>query len=324
MQLTAMFDDLPITWWTRRAVGSSLYYVSKAAVLMKLGGRTFPVTGFSCGTDLGRTLEFARFELFERLFSPSKLHLRSFPTLREHDRYPAVHWPDFSPAAIIGYHRMFSLNSSRSTHTVDATGLAYGTDLQSAAERAVMEVCERHVLAKIWYGRARISRIKWKTPPGIQVFSVALDPAIPFALAAFDDPQKSVFVCGSAISQSLKGAINRAISEAVMLHDGIIRFDCPSYQNAASARHYRSLRGRKSDERRSRFLLKIVESPLPRELHLTGTETFTRIFKRPPTARIVLLHESEQHFVVRALVPNAICPANMRTSQFTFVTDPFC
>lgn len=308
------------------------YYIAKSGLSVKLNifkkEKEFNVFGFSISKNRKTSLKKAEAELYERFYvsypAISKLippdsfvNTFSWPSLKEIK-------PRQASEVFIGY---------EDRQTLDSSGVSFGKSFKIAVETSIYELCERHLLGRIWYS-GNLKLIKFKSIILLKSVITAnfyrIDGKnIPcFCLVILEDSHKKIWLAGSSVCKTMGVAEEKAFSEAVMLFYDLQKQSTPQYWSKKANRHWFSLRGKESLKRKKYFENNIVNLnsnitfKLIKNIYDLVKFTFGN-FKNH--IEIVQIYNIKNSYVIRALSRLSLFPINYReNNEFEKIpSDPF-
>ncbi|MFE2551076.1 hypothetical protein ACFXGI_21385 [Streptomyces sp. NPDC059355] len=205
-----------------------------------IGGQRHAALGFGCSRSPERSRDSALWETYERLLMVAEisgsLGRRVHGTTRSGATTGSRPFEDIVPRP---WHSTYRPG-------LDATGLAVHATTPAARLSAERELLERTLLATIWYGTeplpSEITDHSCVTRGRMRTYTFGCRLGF-FSLAAWHDPDSEIFVIGSAVRESREQAVEHALSEAVMVYDGVWEGRTPRYHTSLSRGRYESLRG---------------------------------------------------------------------------------
>lgn len=312
-------SKFPITWLTKRSQIFPDHHISKAALVMALGGSDVPLMGAACERRVDAAFRIAECELFERLYT----HPR-FVRATARRSVDTTIWPSDGNVRTISRGTLIRMLSTRT----DGTGCAFGNSFESAAQRAILEVCERHVSTRVWYMQEKLIRVWGGRRKGkiTAATYTLMEPSLPYALTRIYDPTGNVLVAGAALSPEFQVSKEHSFAEAVMLYDSVILGHQPQYVRPSAKEHFRSLRGPESARRADYLATMVVRAARLEPPRLSVRKIVRKLFGISIQPTVVILHSSRENWVVLAKIPGALTPTSLRPSRSSnsaVVADPF-
>ena len=320
--------DLPAASVVSATSRPSGYFVAKEGLsLVRDNGENLNILGFGLSTDPSSAKSIAHFEFLERFWS---FYPACSGLVDVKSRVPAYEWPDtLKQTTVAAGSVMLGFKEKGSKR--DATGLACGTSIDDAAERAVLELCERHLLARFWC-KDDISLSLFRThsleEEGVvaEYFAIEEDPPLPFCIVTLK-VEGGLWVVGSAMGRTLTRAADKAFLEAAMLFDSMSQKHLSAYNSqTANGRYERYVSGgfEKAEET---FLGKVNRRGLQRKWELEREDPLevivTRVLGEEASKILItpIIRQSE-YTIVSAFSAGALKPSDFRKDE-NELTDPF-
>jgi hypothetical protein len=320
--------DLPATTAVSVTARPHGYFIAKEGLsLSRDSGESLNIIGFGLSDDASKAKRIAHFEFLERFWS---FYPACSGMVDPKSMLPAFAWPDLSKQITIAASSVmlgFREKGSKS----DATGLAYGVSIDDASERAVLELCERHVLARFWWEddvHLRLFKTERLAGEGIvaEYYTVDEEPSVPFCLVTLKG-KGSLWCVGSAMARTLGRAADKAFLEAVMVFDSMSRNQAPAYNSdAGNGRYERYVAGgfAKAEEQ---FLGKVTRQIPQSNLDLEREDpvdvTVLRVLGEGARQLFIAPIISRSDFsVVSAFCESSLKPADFRERHNNQI-DPF-
>lgn len=287
------------------------------------------IGGFAIARNAGTASAAAKFEVLERLhalFDVARSHVTDAGTCR------SVRWPDLEAApplpasmCLLGPHPFGP------APYLDATGLAFHTDLRRCVQHGFYEALERHFTARIWYRgecMAEVGAPQYLIDDFVcRTFTLAKKPALPFAIAVICNEARSFACAGASFRENLGAAIDHAVDEACLLLDGYL--ECDAGPTCSDLGRLLSLRDPEISKMRLRHFEGLVTER--REGHTKAANSWNLLddisehLGGVPQARAGLLCSGPQGFVARTVVTGLDgLQASRRDASPTVPSDWFC
>ena len=195
--------------------------------------------GFAFGKDQLETEDRSRFEVYERAFAHYDLYQSQIGANADAP-LPVLHWQTHQKTGQIVPEKVLFAHPKQQDW-IDANGLAWHQNRESAIKSAFFELIERHMLSLIWYQRQKI--VLLNTLNGyINEEHYTSNNAVPFALVVLHSQEQEFWLCGSSVAGTLDQAIQKAQWEAYMLLDSILAQEDGSKNPSASGERLATLK----------------------------------------------------------------------------------
>lgn len=324
---------LPVQSMSRRSDLFPGYYCAKSGLgLRNWKGDPIFIGGFSFGDQSGYAQMVATCEVYERFYA---LYDAQSERLRKSSFLPCYVWGNQRIRQQVHAAKVLIGSApGMSSAGNDASGLGFHCRRADAEQHAVFELAERHLLARIWYGDAKVTPVTrpvcvtsdWR----LTYFTVAMRPHIPFSLAVLWSPSEPLWIAGSSICTTMREAQSKAWREAQMLADTIMHRDVGPCGNSHTRERLFALRGATAIVMQRHFAMKNVRRKNALAMDIDAlTEPWSivrRVFGNVPVY-CVPLHESSNAYVIRALCDSAWKLRTLRLQRSatdTIPRDPFC
>jgi len=303
-------------------------FLSKSATKLVAGNeRTRVILGFAADEDESLAANRSRWEVYERFWATYPFAL-GLPPDADVDAYV---WPSGKRKAVKA--KDILLRFIDESVSSDATGLAFGESFRDAFMRSILEVCERHLLASIWYKKSMVlsttKSISLREDAFLSFYCSAQYGGIPLVIAVLDYPSKDLWVCGSALCLNYLQAEKKAKFEALMIAESLLSESFPFYSKESARKRYWSLKGPLSKQRKSYFYSLIAgkSDNIAQCIDNNDANNLIKILLGDDSELLVsVIHKNRNEYVVRALSTYALSPAKERSgvSDESIPLDPFC
>jgi len=304
---------------------SSGHFLAKSGIFVKSGQHNTYVYGFGFNEVKENAKRASQFEALERLWATYAFHQDKKNFIGYSLKTPNE-CRIFSPSQVLIGSVLTSEEKS-----ADANGLGCHPAIDQAVNHAVLELIERHLLAEIWYEDGLVFEIKEKAlirEDGWQVrFYTSLGIDVPLAIAIVSNTDKSVWVLGSALRESLSQSSEHAKNEAFMLLESAFFENGTAYSKDIEKRLL-SLKNKNYSHAREDFFRAKVSNK-NKQIDVTSKIYSTREIVEKVLGDnsiwIVNLFNDVRISVVRAICDFAKNPRWFRHLQSGFPPlDPFC
>lgn len=303
-------------------------FVAKSAVRFKnwLGQSTL-VHGFSFGMDKERAEYLSRNEVLERLFAHYDFVGR--------EALEWISWPEHILKGEVGAHEVLLGPTPGGYARLDASGLGWHQSVEAAEKHTLLEVVERHLLCKWWYGTMKLKGIGAVVPLSngfkMEFATADLPKAIPFVVCVISHELNFTWLCGAAVCTSFQLAMEKAKNEALMLLDGVLSNDKMAFNpNKETMEILLSLRRSNVSKMRRQF----HEATLGKQqsngedlpiAEMDVDEIVQCTLGKDSIIKLVVIRNNEEGSLVRVLCDSALKVKEMRRLKGPErVTDPFC
>lgn len=315
--------DIERTVIVEEVVVGSVRYLAKAGTLLSdTNGNTRDIIGFSFSEDRDTSLRLATYEMYERFWAVYPIACGISPQVC----IECTHHESKSLQEVLIGDLLPSFGSHATN--IDSTGFAYRDSFEGAYEHGLMEVCERHLLEKVWYSNeslVHISSSKVKELSGVLSSYLIEGCVIPFVTSFFIADDCSLMSAGSSVKHSFDGAKNKAEKEALMIALSQKKGLTPAYLKAKHIKKYNEI-PREVVEGQIRHIRKKIDNrPISQKdwSHIWSVKDIaTAIFGENVDPLVCNIHEGEGEVVIRVLINTAKNPRNSRGSS-KFPIDPF-
>lgn len=195
-----------------------LHHISKTGLNVKLPNRKDKLFfgGYGCSKNKDLAERAAYFEAYERALS-TYYPVSSYCN-NDKIKYTDIKGENSGESCISEW--ILGPTPWKQDDFLDAVGLCIHSNYSDAKNHAVLEVLERHILAKIWYLCEPIAFLdKFQISPEIFCCSFTVTQNVPFVFTITYKKDLSLMCLGSAFSKSLEIAQAKSLSEAVILMD---------------------------------------------------------------------------------------------------------
>ena len=323
-------ESVPVKTIVRKSKISPFYWIAKSAVQFKNWlGQSVLVHGFSCNSDEAKAIHLSRMEIFERLFA-------HYDFVKK-DILQWVDWPqkDFTGDILPEEVLLGPMPSGPMNSKLDASGLSWHKNVEEAEKHALLEIIERHLLCKWWYGDLKLKKmeetIELSDDLFIEFATVDLLKPIPFVIAVISHRLNYTWLCGSSVRTSFQLAKEKAKNEALMLLDGILCGDETNLNpNKETSAILLSLRDPDASQKR-RYYYEVNLSgqeykgePLP-TVEMSVDEICKWTLGEEAEIKSVVIRDNEEGSLVRVLCSSALKVKEMRKiAKYDKLLDPFC
>jgi hypothetical protein len=185
------------------------------------------IGGFAIADNAEAASAAAKFEVLERLHA---LYDIVQSNLVDERACRSVRWPTLEDAPLLPASMcLLGPHPLGPPPYLDATGLAFHTDLRQSVRHGFYEALERHFTAAAWYRGERL--VELGEPRQIvgdflcRTFTLARRPSLPFAIAVIHEEGRSFACAGASFHENLGAAVRHAVNEACLVLDGYMEHD---------------------------------------------------------------------------------------------------
>lgn len=320
--------DVPVRTVVEESISPTGYFVARSATAFRnQTGKLRVIPGFGFSQNQDDAAVTSRYEVYEHLAGHYEFQAARGSCSFESRDWPGGHTgPAFSAPDVLLSMDAPSAHLGRN----DASGLAHHSTYSRAANHAVLELVERHLLCEIWWEGLQVVRCspteRIDDLTSIRTYTVAgARMGLPFALAIVNRTSDALWLCGSAVRATLQEAVAHAREEALMLLDNFARNRNWSHDQVGEAERLHALKGPLSEQRAAHFSNRVVDGSAGRGRSDSwpAVDIAARVL---PGSRIFVasLWRDEDSIVVRATSADAKrVPAFRRICSSATPRDPF-
>lgn len=315
-----MMHQIPFKTFVSKSSFIKGHYLAKSGVSFRNTKKELLHSfGFGFNSDEKSAIRASQFELYERFFADYEIYENKNINLTGHSFSDPLIKKKFPPEKIL-------IGGSSVRKAADANGLGCHFLPDKAAQHAVLEIIERHLLAQIWYFETEIFEIladpyfqnSWR----VRYYSVKGE--TPLAIAIVDNLENGIWVLGSAIRWPFEQAMQHAKNEAFMLLESSLSENGQSYSKDMDEKLL-TLKDKQFSELREKHFQSKVKGQM---LEPNYPFVLKRIIQNNigyDNLWLIPLHVSSHFSVVRAISGGAKNPRWINSKKINSIPpDPFC
>ncbi|PMP38707.1 YcaO-like family protein [Vibrio splendidus] len=212
-----------------------------------------------------------------------------------------------------------------------STGSAAHITIDDAVKHGIFEVMERHILSTMWYEGFTLVPIEKKETlkDGYEINYYTTEELTCFVIAVVSHEEKTLFMSGSSMSDSIRVSKVKARNEALMLLNNHIEgkleiSGATELTRASSVNNFRRLTQCHASDIHSHFNKQVSKSIKAKRHTICLNDQLASLGFAKGDIRFAVLHEEKDVCVVRVFVENANTKESLRKKYKGIIHDPFC